>query len=193
MTGKDRQEVLTSLLESSGSQKSLIFVDRKSDAEKVARSLQTKGIACVSIHGDKSQYQRELALRSFRSGSERVLVATSIVARGLDVPNIGQVVNYALPPTIEEYVHRVGRTGRAGHLGNAMSLVSSDDTILKDLTRLLRDTNQEVPTWLAGMLSRPSQSSGHFQRKRYGNSNGRSRYGSHDNRSYKQSSFSNRR
>ena len=104
----------------------LVFVRTKIGADKVARSLQAKGVRAAALHADRTQLDRQRAVEGFRSGAHPVLVATDIAARGLDIDGIAVVVNFEVPDTKETYVHRVGRTGRAGASGRALTLVSAE-------------------------------------------------------------------
>ena len=105
----------------------LVFTRTKHKANRIADKLKKSGIESAAIHGDKSQGARTKALAGFKNGSIRVLVATDIAARGLDIPLLPHVVNFELPNIPEDYVHRIGRTGRAGASGEAISLVSHDE------------------------------------------------------------------
>jgi ATP-dependent RNA helicase RhlE len=105
----------------------LIFVRTKHGADRLARQLQALGVRAAALHGDRSQEQRMAAVEGFRSGRHRVLVATDIAARGLDIEGITHVVNYEVPSTPEAYVHRVGRTGRDLATGTALTLVSPEE------------------------------------------------------------------
>jgi len=106
----------------------------------------------TSIHGDRSQFEREEALRSFRAGYTPILVATAVAARGLDIPHVTHVINFDLPGDVEEYVHRIGRTGRMGNLGLATSFFNNKNAnLVRDLVNLLSEANQELPSWLEGM------------------------------------------
>ncbi|KAJ3413064.1 DEAD-box ATP-dependent RNA helicase [Chytridiales sp. JEL 0842] len=127
----------------------LIFVRRKVDAETVMSFLNNK-VRAAAIHGDKTQQQRENALNAFRKGECPILVATSVAARGLDVPLIHCVINYDLPDDIDEYVHRIGRAGRAGHAGKAVSFFDpqQDIGVASRLASILREGNQECPSFL---------------------------------------------
>ena len=117
----------------------LVFTRTKYGADKLARKLNKAGESAASIHGDKSQGAREKALESFRNGTVRVLVATDIAARGIDLDNITHVVNYELPNVPETYVHRIGRTGRAGRHGKAISLCDESERVyLADIEKLIR-------------------------------------------------------
>ncbi|TPX43029.1 hypothetical protein SeMB42_g04893 [Synchytrium endobioticum] len=128
----------------------LVFVETKRAADILCNYLQSNQFPATSIHGDRTQREREQALASFRSGYTPVLVATAVAARGLDIPNVTHVVNYDLPSDIDDYVHRIGRTGRAGNTGRATAFFDPgrDKGILKDLMEILREANQEVPEWL---------------------------------------------
>ena len=117
----------------------LIFTRTKHGANKLTKKLIQAGISAAAIHGNKSQGARTKALADFKSSSIRVLVATDIAARGLDIPLLPHVVNFELPNVPEDYVHRIGRTGRAGASGEAISLVCSEETeYLKEIEKLLK-------------------------------------------------------
>jgi ATP-dependent RNA helicase DDX3X len=133
----------------------LVFVETKRGADALEDYLIRNGFAATSIHGDRSQAEREMALRNFRSGRTPILVATDVAARGLDIPHVTHVINFDLPTDIDDYVHRIGRTGRAGKKGLATAFFSEKDTgLAKGLAELLTETNQEVPGWLQGYASR---------------------------------------
>jgi ATP-dependent RNA helicase RhlE len=119
--------------------RALVFTRTKHGADKVVRSLLRAGIAAEAIHGNKSQNQRERVLAAFRNGEVRTLVATDIAARGIDVDGISHVVNYDLPNVPETYVHRIGRTARAGAAGVAISLCDGEEVaFLRDIEKLIR-------------------------------------------------------
>ena len=121
----------------------LVFTRTKHGANKLCKKMISAGITAAAIHGNKSQGARTKALAGFKSGSVRVLVATDIAARGLDIPLLPHVVNFELPNISEDYVHRIGRTGRAGASGEALSLVSADETsYLRGIEKL---TDQKIP------------------------------------------------
>ena len=123
----------------------LVFVGTKFGASRLAVYLERQGIAADAIHGDKSQQQRTEALEGFKSGKIRVLVATDVAARGLDIDDLPHVINYELPHTAEDYIHRIGRTGRAGKHGNATSLFSPEETQrLADIERLIKRPIERV-------------------------------------------------
>lgn len=116
----------------------LVFTRTKHGANKLCKKMVSAGITAAAIHGNKSQGARTKALAGFKSGSVRVLVATDIAARGLDIPLLPHVINFELPNISEDYVHRIGRTGRAGASGQAISLVSADETtFLRDIEKLV--------------------------------------------------------
>ncbi|CAD7699457.1 unnamed protein product [Ostreobium quekettii] len=130
----------------------LVFVETKRGADALEDFLVRQGLHATSIHGDRSQMERERALATFRSGKTPVMVATDVAARGLDIPHVKHVINFDLPNDIDDYVHRIGRTGRAGKKGLATALYApeKDGQIARGLVDLLSETNQEVPGWLAG-------------------------------------------
>ncbi|MFD2111437.1 DEAD/DEAH box helicase [Thiorhodococcus fuscus] len=136
---KDQKRALLShLIHSGGLQQVLVFTRTKHGANRLAQQLITDGITAAAIHGNKSQGARTRALADFKSGAVRTLVATDIAARGLDIDRLPNVVNYELPNVSEDYVHRIGRTGRAGSEGAAVSLVGPDEYgLLAGIERLL--------------------------------------------------------
>lgn len=171
----DKRAVLLDLINSVEGL-TLVFVETKRGADALEDYLVNNGFPATSIHGDRSQSEREMALRNFRSGRTPVLVATDVAARGLDIPHVTHVINFDLPTDIDDYVHRIGRTGRAGKKGLATAFFTDKDTgIAKSLADLLQETNQEVPGWLQSLGSR---SSPYGQTKRRGG--GGSRFGGRD-------------
>jgi ATP-dependent RNA helicase RhlE len=106
---------------------SLVFVRTKRGADKLARRLHADGIRCAALHADRTQSQRSAAVEGFKSGKYTALIATDIAARGIDIDGIAHVVNYEVPPTVDMYVHRVGRTGRAEAAGIALTLVAPEE------------------------------------------------------------------
>jgi ATP-dependent RNA helicase RhlE len=140
---KDKNALLIELFEKFPVGKALIFTQMKHQANRVAETLEKAGIRCTAIHGNKTQAARTRALDGFKRGRFQVLVATDVAARGLDVDDITHVINYDLPMEAETYVHRIGRTARAGNDGNAISFCSAEDrALLRSIERLL---DQEVP------------------------------------------------
>ncbi len=136
---KRKRELLSALIGGNNWKQVLVFTRTKHGANRLAEQLNTDGISSAAIHGNKSQGARTRALADFKAGQVRVLVATDIAARGIDINQLPHVVNYELPNVAEDYVHRIGRTGRAGNEGEAMSLVCVDElTLLKDIERLIK-------------------------------------------------------
>ena len=167
----------------------LVFTRTKHGANRLATTLQKHDINATAIHGNKSQGARTKALADFKKGSVKVLVATDIAARGLDINQLPHVVNFDLPSVPEDYVHRIGRTGRAGKTGEAISLVSADESKqLNDIERLLKhklnrkfvdgfEPEHTLPE------SKPKQNSAHkhkpdtgFKPKRQQNPGGKTRH-----------------
>ena len=141
---KERKRELLSYLVGSGNWKQvLVFVRTKHGADRLGRQLERDGITAAVLHGDKSQGARTKALTGFKAGSVAVLVATDIAARGLDIDQLPHVVNFELPNVPEDYVHRIGRTGRAGASGEALSLVCQEE--IKQLAAIERLLKREIP------------------------------------------------
>jgi ATP-dependent RNA helicase RhlE len=134
-----KRALLVHLIRSRDMRQALVFVRMKRDANRLARQLQHDGVVAKEIHSDRTQAERMQALEDFKLGKVPVLVATDIAARGLDIEELPFVINFELPHTPEDYVHRIGRTGRAGLPGEAISLVSPDEMkFLEDIERLLK-------------------------------------------------------
>jgi ATP-dependent RNA helicase RhlE len=134
----DKADVLVKLISEGNWEQVLVFTRTKHGANKLTKKLISSNISALAIHGNKSQTARTKALHEFKKGDIRVLVATDIAARGLDIPLLPHVVNFELPNIPEDYVHRIGRTGRAGASGIAVSLVSADEnTYLRDIEKLI--------------------------------------------------------
>ena len=143
VSGGQKPALLAAVLRDDAVERVLVFTRTKHGADKVVRSLAQANIEAAAIHGNKSQPQRERALAGFRSGHCRVLVATDIAARGIDVDGVTHVINYDLPNVPESYVHRIGRTARAGAAGVALSFCNDEErAYLRDIERL---TRQKVP------------------------------------------------
>jgi ATP-dependent RNA helicase RhlE len=142
----EKRAVLSHLLKSGATPQTLVFTRTKHGANRLAEQLMHDGLDCAAIHGNKSQSARTRALEDFKQYKVQVLVATDIAARGLDITELPQVVNYELPHVPEDYVHRIGRTGRAGCTGHALSLVSDDERDrLKAIERVLGRRINVVP------------------------------------------------
>ncbi|SDA29151.1 ATP-dependent RNA helicase RhlE [Nitrosospira sp. Nsp18] len=134
-----KRELLAHLIKSADLKQVLVFVRTKHGASRLAEQLERDGITATAIHGDKTQPQRTQALAEFKEGIVRVLVATDVAARGLDIEDLPHVVNFELPTTPEDYIHRIGRTGRAGTKGDAISLVCEDETeLVHGIEKLLK-------------------------------------------------------
>ena len=139
-----KRAILAEILKTPDMDRALVFTRTKHGADKVVRQLEQDGVEAAAIHGNKSQPQRERALGAFRTGHIKVLVATDIAARGIDVDGVSHVVNHDVPNVPESYVHRIGRTARAGAAGIAVSLVANDErAYLRDIERLIK---QSIPS-----------------------------------------------
>lgn len=167
-----KRELLSFLIGSNNWRQVLVFTRTKHGANRLAEQLNTDGITSAAIHGNKSQGARTKALADFKSGQVRVLVATDIAARGIDIDQLPHVVNFELPNVAEDYVHRIGRTGRAGNEGEAMSLVCVDELkLLSDIERLMK---REIPKVIFdGYEVDPSIKAEPIQNGRQQNSGGR--------------------
>ncbi|WP_263768961.1 DEAD/DEAH box helicase [Propionivibrio soli] len=140
-----KKALLVRLLKSSEFNQVLVFTRTKIETNRLARELQRAGVAADSIHGDKSQLDRLKALEAFKDGSVLVLVATDVAARGLDIDDLPHVINFELPHTPEDYIHRIGRTGRAGKHGTAISLVSAAEIpYLVEIEKLIKKPIEQV-------------------------------------------------
>merc|ERR1719450_1358990 len=149
----DKKHRLRRLLEKvmDGS-KILIFAQTKREGDDLTREMRTDGFPALCIHGDKKQEERDWVLREFKEGKSPILVATDVASRGIDVKDIKYVINYDFPGSIEDYIHRVGRTGRAGATGSSYTFFTSDKfKHAKDLVSVLQEANQPVPEELEKM------------------------------------------
>jgi ATP-dependent RNA helicase RhlE len=162
-----KRALLVHLIRSRDMRQVLVFVRMKRDANRLARQLQHDGVAAKEIHSDRTQAERMQALEEFKQGKVPVLVATDIAARGLDIEELPFVINYELPHTPEDYVHRIGRTARAGLPGEAISLVSPDEMkYLEDIERMLKRKlpRQSAPESLAEGRHPPRPREPHHER-----------------------------
>jgi len=133
----------------------LVFCETKRMADHLEEFLYNQGMSAASIHGDRTQKERELALEAFKSGRVQILVATDVAARGLDVHAVKHVINYDLPNDIDDYVHRIGRTGRAGHVGFATAFFNEKNyNIARDMVDLMEECGQEIEPWLHDVANR---------------------------------------
>lgn len=157
---------------------SLVFSRTKHGAERMKKKLVADGYNAVSIHGDKTQGQRDKALKAFRAGKAKILVATDVAARGIDIPDVGYVINYDLPNAPEQYVHRIGRTARAGRDGTAISFCSPEERgQLRDIEKLIgrrfgpegEDPDDHAPTNAPARKSRGRPPRNRRRRRRNGN------------------------
>jgi ATP-dependent RNA helicase RhlE len=139
---QSKMVLLLDLLEREKFERVLVFTRTRRGADRLSHVLEARSHKATRIHGDRSQSQREVALRNFKSGKMRVLVATDVAARGIDIDSVSHVINYDVPEAAEDYVHRIGRTGRAGHKGRAITLVTpSEELNMRSIERL---TGQKV-------------------------------------------------
>ena len=142
----EKTALLTMFLKEEQVERALVFSRTKHGADKIVRMLAAAGVESSAIHGNKSQGQRERAIAQFKSGEVKVLIATDIAARGIDIPGVSHVINYDLPEVPEQYVHRIGRTARAGAGGNAIAFCSPDERgLLRDIERLTRLKIDQAP------------------------------------------------
>jgi len=173
---QEKHRVLVELL-AAHQGRTIIFVETKRAAEQLEDFLYRSNVPATSIHGDRTQRERENALLAFRKGAPATLVATDVAARGLDVPDCVHVINYELPRDINSYVHRIGRTGRMGRQGNATSLFSwANKGVARELVSLLQEAQQQCPEWLAKLASESGAGS-----RGYGGG-GRGKFGGRDYR-----------
>ncbi len=158
-TRENKHDMLVSLLVSENIQQALVFTRTKHGADRLAKQLQRDGFSAAPIHGNRSQPQRTRALADFKAGVTRILVATDIAARGLDIEQLPHVINFELPNVPEDYVHRIGRTGRAGSVGEALSLVSAEErSYLTSIEKLLQTqiVRREAKDFVAAPFVRPT-------------------------------------
>jgi ATP-dependent RNA helicase DDX3X len=173
----DKRSVLLDILHTQDKGLTLIFVETKRMADSLSDFLINQNFPATSIHGDRTQRERERALEMFRNGHCPILVATAVAARGLDIPNVTHVVNYDLPTDIDDYVHRIGRTGRAGNTGVSTAFFNRGNRgVVRDLIDLLKEANQEVPSFLEA-IARESSFGGGGGGGGRGRSGGRGRGG----------------
>ncbi len=146
MTNREnKRELLLHILKDSSMKQVLVFSRTKHGSDRIVRNLKKKNIECAAIHGDKSQNQRQKALKSFKNGQIRVLVATDIAARGIDIDKLRHVINYDIPNESETYVHRIGRCGRAGEDGISISICEPEENAyIRDIEKLIKQKIQVV-------------------------------------------------
>jgi ATP-dependent RNA helicase DeaD len=145
VTDREKADALARVLKSERPDQAIIFVRTKIGADRLQRSLNDKGVRVKALHGDMSQGSRDGVMISFKDGRERLLVATDIAARGLDISGVSHVINYDLPNSPDIYVHRIGRTGRVGRSGRAITLVTPKQS--KDLEAIRKHANTDIQPW----------------------------------------------
>jgi ATP-dependent RNA helicase DDX3X len=162
---REKLQKLFELLRSSKEGLTLIFVEKKKTADSVGRLLSSQGFRATAIHGDRAQRERTAAIRTFSTGETPFLVATNVAARGLDIDNVTHVVNFDMPNDIDDYVHRIGRTGRAGKKGISTTFITPENTsVISKLVDLLDDAGNEVPKWMDDMkFDRTKRQKGGFR------------------------------
>jgi superfamily II DNA/RNA helicase len=168
--------LLIKLLEQTSTRSILVFTRTKFRAKSLDKKLSNAGYRSTSLQGNLSQARRQTALNSFRSGASKILVATDIAARGIDISNVSHVINYDIPATPEIYIHRIGRTGRAEHSGEAFTLVTNEDTHIVNAInkaigssvqqRTLTDFNYDAPAMQQGKKVNPSANRSQLRRKK---------------------------
>jgi ATP-dependent RNA helicase RhlE len=169
-----KRELVSHLVKHNNWQQVLVFTRTKHGANRLAEKLIKDGIEAAAIHGNKSQGARTKALAQFKDGTVKVLVATDIAARGLDIDQLPQVINFELPNVPEDYVHRIGRTGRAGASGAAVSLVDREELkLLKDIEKLIKREIPKVPAegWVQPEKAEPESPRAPRQQQRRPQSN----------------------
>ncbi|KAI9818099.1 MAG: DEAD-box ATP-dependent RNA helicase [Pycnora praestabilis] len=181
----DKRSVLLDILHTHGAGLTLIFVETKRMADSLSDFLINQSFPATSIHGDRTQRERERALEMFRNGRCPILVATAVAARGLDIPNVTHVVNYDLPTDIDDYVHRIGRTGRAGNTGISTAFFNRGNRgVVRDLIDLLKEAHQEVPPFLENIAREGGGFGGGSRGGRSGGGRGRGGPATKDFRKY---------
>merc|ERR1719353_1396918 len=171
--GRDKTATCVELLKAVPG-KTIIFVNTKRSADDLERDLYDLGCPAASVHGDKDQRERERALGAFKSGQISVIIGTDVLGRGIDVPEVTHVINYDAPGDIDDYCHRIGRTGRAGHQGLATSMINDrDGSLARDLYDMLAQSNQDAPSWLRDIRGGAGKGGG----KRAGGGKGCSGFG----------------
>lgn len=179
-TPNNKNMILTDLLRKAGvadrsntNAKGLIFCSTKRLCNQLSETLERQGVPCAAVHGDKGQREREHALNGLKEGRLKLLVATDVAARGLDIKGVTLVVNYDAPSNTEDYVHRIGRTGRAGQKGHAVTLIVERDAhALRGIVEVMKRTNQEITPQVDEMLRRAGPAPPPMRRHRAGGGGG---------------------
>lgn len=182
----DKRKKLMEILTENDPNGTMIFVEQKKNADFLASFVSETKIPTTSIHGDRLQREREEALNDFKSGRMKLLIATSVAARGLDIKNVKHVINYDLPNAIDAYIHRIGRTGRIGNCGRATSFYDPnvDGAIAADLKKILMQADQPVPDFLQNPIIPASNA---------GNSGNKTNFGGKDFRKGMRNNNNNRK
>ena len=155
----DKHQLLSQILRGDDAKQVIVFTKTKLTASRLAHQLQREGVSADAIHGDKTQSERIQALDAFKQGRVAVLIATDVAARGLDIDHLPMVINYEIPHAAEDYVHRIGRTGRAGASGTAISLVSpEEERYLADIEKLIKTEIKKEKANLPSRTERPQRS-----------------------------------
>ncbi len=163
----DKRRAIHHVLNERGIKQAFVFVNSKLGCARLARSLEREGLNTTALHGDKSQDERLKALEAFKKGEVDLLVCTDVAARGLDIKDVPAVFNFDVPFNAEDYIHRIGRTGRAGASGLAVTLVSSSDArLVADIEKLIKKTIQPEPLPLQGQAEQPHHPRGHDRAER---------------------------
>ncbi|XP_063725837.1 ATP-dependent RNA helicase DDX3X-like isoform X1 [Symsagittifera roscoffensis] len=185
---ENKRSLLLDLLEASDPNTlTLIFVETKRGADALEDFLYREKFPVASIHGDRTQREREQALNSFKQGETPILVATAVAARGLDISNVKHVINFDLPSDFDEYVHRIGRTGRVGNTGLATSFFNDKNVnIVRDLVDLLKEAKQDCPDWLQTMAVEKQRANYYKSQTSRGRGGGGNRFGGRDYRQQQQ-------
>lgn len=169
MQDHEKRNHLLRLVERTEGYKMLVFCETKRNADDLTRMLRTEGFPALAIHGDKQQRERDWVVDEFRSGRHTLLVATDVASRGLDISDVSYVVNYDFPSSLEDYIHRIGRTGRAGATGIAISYLSpSTYRHIPGLIKILEEANQTIPPELMQLRYVAAQSNQAKQKYRSG-------------------------
>jgi len=154
----DKHQLLSQLLRGDDAKQVIVFTKTKLTASHLAKQLQREGVSADAIHGDKSQLERMQALEAFKQGKVSVLIATDVAARGLDIDSLPMVINYEIPHAAEDYVHRIGRTGRAGASGTAISLVSpEEEKYLVEIEKLIKTEIRKERATLPAPAAKPTR------------------------------------
>lgn len=161
------EQLMSQVMQQGG--KAIVFLATKRMTDQVCRDLQRKGYSAEAIHGDKDQYERDRVLKDFKQSVCRIMLATDVASRGIHVSDITHVVNYDFPNNVEDYVHRIGRTGRGGGYGTAVTFFTRQDSKkARPLIKCLEDCNQEVPQELRQLASSAPMGGGRFRDRRGG-------------------------